>query len=128
MPFGAGVLSDPDDEPLGMGPEDALDDPDEEMFDGGAGDEPGGEDDHDEFGEEHELAFERSESDFDEGAPPRPRRRDDRRDDRRGPGGPGGPRGRGGRRQGRDAGRNGFGRPKPLIQDIFNAVRKSSSR
>lgn len=106
-PFGAGILSEPDDEP--MGPEDVAENPDE-VFDDRPVGEPMGEEHGEEFAEEHELAFERSESEFDEEGPSRPRRRDDRR---------GGPRGRMGRRQGRDAGRNGFGRPKPLIQDIF---------
>jgi ribonuclease E len=111
-PFGAGILSEPDDESLP--PEE-----DSDLLEGGPASEAQEDDErHEDFEEEHELAFERSESEFGD-EPPKPRRRDDRRDDRRG--GPGGgPRGRGGRRpQGRDAGRNGFGRPKPLIQDIF---------
>ena len=32
MPFGAGILAEPGDQP--MSPEDGVDDPDEEMFDG----------------------------------------------------------------------------------------------
>jgi ribonuclease E len=106
-PFGAGILSESESEPMRL--EDTAENPDE-VFDSGLVEEPMTEEHVEEFGEEHELAFERTESEFDEEGPSRPRRRDDRR---------GGPRGRGGRRQGRDAGRNGFGRPKPLIQDIF---------